>query len=262
MNKKGIVAMLGVSVVLAMGAARMANSWVQERMGRGEVSAGNASVVVAATAIPFGRTVQAADLRLLELPPEAIPEGSFSSLENVVGRVSSQSMFSGEVVLQGRVAEHMGGSALAAVLEPGMRAISVRVDDVAGVAGFLLPGNQVDVVSSRRSGGSRAVESNTILRRITVLAVDQNASQERDGPVIVRAVTLAVTPRQAEQLFEATQEGKVQLTLRNPLDKLKEQEEVATAPATKPKPAAVPHRHTRVNIIRGTEMSTTRVLHD
>jgi pilus assembly protein CpaB len=263
MKTKGIVAMLGVSVVLAMGAASMANSWVQERLGGGE-SADEAAVVVAAMEIPFGRKVQAADLRLLQLPPHAVPKGSFTSIEKVAGRISTQPIYEGEIILPGRVAEHLGGSALAAVLEPGMRAITVRVDDVAGVAGFLLPGNRVDVVSSKRHGGNREITSKTILRHIEVLAVDQNASQERDGPVIVRAVTLSVTPPQAEKLFEATQEGRVQLTLRNPLEELeKEPEEaVAAAPEVKPKPKpkrVSRSRHTSVSVIRGTEQSSTTV---
>lgn len=262
MTKKGIVAMLGVSVVTALGAAMMANNWIQERTGKGDHSSG-ASVVVAAVAIPFGQKIEAKDLRIMDLPPEAVPQGSFSAIDKVVGRVSSQSLYAGEVVLQGRVAEHLGGSALAAVLEPGMRAISVRVDDVAGVAGFLLPGNEVDVVSSRRRGGSREVESKTILRKIKVLAVDQIASQERESPVIVRAVTLSVKPEQAERLLEATQEGKVQLTLRNPLDKSEQPEgQVAAAPAT-PKARSVgpSHHHYKVNVIRGTKVSSTTV-HD
>jgi pilus assembly protein CpaB len=260
MTRKGIIGMLGISVVMAMGAAKMANTWVQERMG----TAGNASgssVVVAAVSIPFGQTIEAKDLRMMELPPEAVPEGSFKKINDVVGRVSSQSLFTGEVVLAGRVAEHLGGSALAAVLEPGMRAISVRVDDVAGVAGFLLPGNLVDIVSSKRSGGNREVESRTILQQIKVLAVDQMASQEQDSPVIVRAVTLAVTPKQAERLFEATQEGRVQLTLRNPLDtSTGETEQVAEKPKPRPVASRAPqHRHVRVSVIRGTEMGSTNV---
>ncbi len=274
MKRKGIVLMVGLSAVLAMGAATMANSWVQERMNGGDAVSEDASVVVAAQSIPFGRQVQATDLRMMKLPPHAVPAGSFTSMDDVIGRVSSQAIYSGEVVLERRVAEHSGGSALAAVLEPGMRAISVRVDDVAGVAGFLLPGDEVDVVSSKRDGGgSRSIASDTILRRITVLAVDQNASQERDGPVIVRAVTLAVTPGQAERLFEATQEGKVALTLRNPLEKTEEQPEtvavaevLAPQPVVKPaqqaKPKAVNRsQHVRVNVIRGTETSST-VVHE
>ncbi|MDX1459339.1 MAG: Flp pilus assembly protein CpaB, partial [Marinobacter sp.] len=155
MRKKGIIAMLGVSLVLAVGAAGLANSWVQDRIGDVEREEETSAVVVAAVEIPFGRTVEATDLRLMELPPHAVPKGSFNDIEQVVGRITSQNIYEDEVILQRRVAEHMAGSALAAVLEPGMRAITVRVDDVAGVAGFLLPGNQVDVVSSKRSGSSR-----------------------------------------------------------------------------------------------------------
>jgi len=170
--------------------------------------------------IPFGRKVQAADLRLLQLPPHAVPKGSFTSIEKVAGRISTQPIYEGEIILPGRVAEHLGGSALAAVLEPGMRAITVRVDDVAGVAGFLLPGNRVDVVSSKRHGGNREITSKTILRHIEVLAVDQNASQERDGPVIVRAVTLSVTRPRRRSCLRRPRKAGVQLTLRNPLEEL------------------------------------------
>ncbi|SFH38844.1 Flp pilus assembly protein CpaB [Modicisalibacter xianhensis] len=267
--KKGVVLMLGVSLVLAVSAAGLANTWISKQEGEEEVD--TASVVVAALQIPFGRKVQAADLRMLQLPPHAIPEGSFTDLESVVGRVSSQPIYPGEVILQNRVSEHLGGSALAAVLEPGMRAISVRVDDVAGVAGFLLPGNVVDVVSTHRNV-NRDVKPKTILERIKVLAVDQIASQERDGPVIVRAVTLAVTPKQAEQVVEATQEGRIQLTLRNPLEEVEEEPiQVAQAgppklealPQAKPEPKPVykPAPPVRVSVIRGTEMSSTTVRH-
>lgn len=263
MRKKGVVMMLGLSLVLALGAAGLANNWLNSRVGTSVASEG-VSVVVAALEIPFGRKVQAEDLRMLELPPHAIPKGSFDSLESVVGRVSSQVIYPGEVILQGRVSEHLGGSALAALLEPGMRAISVRVDDVVGVAGFLLPGNQVDVVSTKRENGQRESKSETILRKIKVLAVDQIASQERDGPVIVRAVTLAVTPRQAEQLAEATQEGRVQLTLRNPLEPDEPLVVAQAAPAPVPvaKPVVRAYRPpvpARVSVIRGTEMSSTTV---
>lgn len=263
MRKKGVVLMLGLSLVLAVGAAGLANNWLNARVGK-DVVGDNRSVVVAAVQIPFGRKVQPEDLRMMELPKHAVPEGSFASMEGVLGRVSSQMIYPGEVILQGRVSEHLGGSALAALLEPGMRAISVRVDDVVGVAGFLLPGNLVDIVSTQREGGQRKAKSETILQKIKVLAVDQLASQERDGPVIVRAVTLAVTPKQAEQLVEATQQGSVQLTLRNPLepDEAPAVAQVAPAVVAVPKPAAPVYRPAapaRVSVIRGTQMSSTTV---
>jgi pilus assembly protein CpaB len=281
MKKRGIVAMLLISLMMAVGASAVAMNWLQERM-VGREGPEESSVVVAALQIPFGQRVEAADLRLIQLPPQAIPKGSFKRIDDVAGRVASQTIYSGEVILQERVAEHLGGSALAAVLDHGKRAISVRVDDVVGVAGFLLPGNRVDVVSTKRTGGNREVHSETILTYIKVLAVDQIASPERDGPVIVRAVTLEVTPPQAERLVKATQEGKVQLTLRNPLDDGEaehimaateqpstgvEQSLAAAAPPPDPevrpapvraRPAPRP-RPMNVTVIRGTDSSTTTV---
>ena len=272
MKKRGIVVMLLISLMMAMGAAALAMNWLQERIGEADANPDQPSVVVAAMQIPFGQTVQAADLRVMELPPHAIPGGSFSNLDDVVGRVASQTIYADEIILEKRVVDHLGGSALAAVLEQGKRAITVRVDDVLGVAGFLLPGNRVDVVSSQRRNADRSVESRTILTDIKVLAVDQHATPERDGPVLVRAVTLEVTPTQAERVVKATEEGRVQLTLRNPLENGQQanQEVAAVEPEPEPEPEARPApirarpvpprpRNLNVTVIRGTEESTTTV---
>jgi pilus assembly protein CpaB len=149
-----------------------------------------------------------------------------------------------------------------------MRALTVRVNDVIGVAGFLLPGNRVDVLSSRKDTSRRAV-TETILRNIKVLAVDQTASTEQNEPVIVRAVTLEMTPAQAEVLVKARTEGEIQLTLRNPLDQQPETEpepEPEPKPATKPvvaqsaapKSRPVSSRPTTVTVIRGTKVDKTK----
>lgn len=273
MKRKGILAMFLLSLVLAAGAALVAMNWMQSQTGNDERQAQAGQVVAAEVEIPFGSRVQATDLRLMPMPAESVPKGSFSDIESVVGRVSTQAIYAGEILHEGRVVEHTEGSALAAVLEEGKRAVSVRVDDVVGVAGFLLPGNRVDVVVARRNGNRQNYQSETILHDIKVLAVDQIASQERDDPVIVRAVTLEVDPRQAETLVEATQEGKVQLTMRNPMDKheeapgliadqrdllnLHEPEEKAD-----PAPAPVARRApvvNKVSVLRGTQMSTVNV---
>jgi pilus assembly protein CpaB len=271
MKRKGIVTMFTVSLLMAGGAALIAMSWMQQQSEERDAMAEAGQVVVAALQIPFGTTVQASDLKTLRLPPDSVPPGSFADVESVVGRVSNQVIYAGEILHEGRVAEHLGGSALAALLDPGKRAMSVRVDDVVGVAGFLLPGNRVDVVSTRSLGNRSNVESKTVLQNLKVLAVDQIASQERDGPVIVRAVTLEVNPTQAETLVKATQEGKVQLTLRNPLDKEDSSEllmaqrellnvepprESYTPPARVTRAAPPP---SQVTIIRGTQSSTVNV---
>lgn len=272
MNKKGITAMLIISLMMAMSAALLARNWLDDRVGQ-EDTASETSVVVAALQIPFGEKIKASDLRMMELPPHAIPEGSFNDVDDVIDRVASQTIYAGEVVLKGRVPEHPGGSALAATLDQGKRAVTVRVDDVLGVAGFLLPGNRVDVVSSTRNGANRSVESETIISDVKVLAVDQNASPERNGPVIVRAVTLEVTPTQAERLVKASQEGRVQLTLRNPSERdkqagqstpVKTKAEKSSEPQVKrqlrqSRPVPRKPRELSVTVIRGTDPSTTTV---
>jgi pilus assembly protein CpaB len=141
-----------------------------------------------------------------------------------------------------------------------MRAVTIRVDDVIGVAGFLLPGNRVDVVAARKE--NRRAITKTILRNINVLAVDQTASADDSEPVIVRAVTLQVTPDQAEILVRGREEGSIQLTLRNPL----EEEEVVVVEEKKAPPkrkvvvgqAPARPRPTTVTIIRGTNVSETK----
>jgi pilus assembly protein CpaB len=135
-----------------------------------------------------------------------------------------------------------------------MRAVTVRVDDVIGVAGFLLPGNRVDVVAARREG--RRAITDTILRNIEVLAIDQQATSSESEAVIVRAVTLQVTPEQAEILVRGREEGSIQLTLRNPLEdeEIIEEEVVAPKPkvAVRRAPVRTRPQESTVTIIRGT----------
>jgi pilus assembly protein CpaB len=144
-------------------------------------------------------------------------------------------------------------------VDENMRAVTVRVDDVVGVAGFLLPGNTVDVLSSRKVPNQRAI-TETILKNIKVLAVDQQATAEENEPVIVRAVTLEMLPKQAETLFRARTEGTIQLTLRNPLEP-----DYVPPPAPPPKkrvatrtPVKRPPPPAEVTVIRGTTVAKTK----
>jgi pilus assembly protein CpaB len=264
MKLRGVL-MLLVSLVLAGFAAVSANKWMTNRLAAAGANSELSGVVAAATEIPFGTKIDATLIKMIELPPQSVAQGAFKDPEAVVGRVAAVTLFPGEVLMEGRVVEHIGGSALAAVVAEGKRAITVRVDDVVGVAGFLLPGNRVDVIATRRrSGAERGTESRTLLENLRVLAVDQTTSPDKNEPVIVRAVTLETDPAQAEEIVGAQDEGKVQLTLRNPLDGTRRpvpepqpaQPEVAQAvPA--PAPAPVINRTVVVEVIRGTISSST-----
>jgi pilus assembly protein CpaB len=131
-----------------------------------------------------------------------------------------------------------------------MRAVSVRVNDVVGVAGFLLPGNRVDVVAAYRERTD--THSETVVQNVKVLAVDQSASSDKNEPIVVRAVTLEVSPADAEKLILAEQRGSIQLALRNPLDESITKKAVAAAPVVRTK---APPPAPTVAVIRGTEMA-------
>src|SRR5688572_5862030 len=197
MANKRAFTMITLSLALGVGAAWMAGKWIQRATQAQEVSMAN--VVAASMAIPFGTKVESRHLKTLEMPVEYVPPGSFTSLEEVVDRVSMQPIVPGEILMRERFTAFEGGATLAALVSEKMRAVTVRVDDVIGVAGFLLPGNRVDVLAARRESNSRAT-SETIVRDVKVLAVDQTAATEKNEPVIVRAVTLEVNPEQAEVL--------------------------------------------------------------
>jgi pilus assembly protein CpaB len=247
-------------------AALLANNWISQRLGATEQKDWEGQVVAAAADIPVGTQLEAAHLKIIPLPREAISAGYLTNLDDAIGRVAIQPLYRGEILLEKRLTQHEGGSPLAAVIESGKRALTVRVNDVIGVAGFLLPGNRVDVVSTKRGSGSRHSVSKTIVENLKVLAVDQTVSSDKNDPVIVRAVTLEVTPKQAEQIVRATEEGKVQLTLRNPLDlALLNQEKGQNRETEKPVKASTPSKRRsygyRVDLIKGIDRSRTLATH-
>ena len=254
-RKRGLL-LLTLSLVLGLSAAMVARGWVAEQTAKEKADI--ATVVAASMAIPFGTKVEERHLKIIDMPKNSAPPGSFTIKEDVIDKVTTQQIMAGEILMKARFVEQGEGSTLAALVTKNMRAFTVRVDDVIGVAGFLLPGNRVDVVSARKEG--RRAITDTILRNIEVLAVDLTASTNDNEPVIVRAVTLQVTPDQAETLVKGREEGSIQLTLRNPL----EEEEIIEEEVVAPKPR-VAIRNTRprtqpstVTIIRGTNVSETK----
>lgn len=207
-----------ISLALATAAAVLANRWVSSRAAAVDATRPQTVPLVAASSdIPFGATIESKQLKTIDVLARERPPGSFTDPAQVVGKVAKSEIYADEVLLERRFGTAGTGSALASVLAPNMRAVSVRVDDVVGVGGFILPGNRVDVVAARGDGNRAWAE--TILSDVKVLAVDQQASSDKNAPVVVRAVTLEVSPEGAEELARAKQLGALQLSLRNPGDK-------------------------------------------
>jgi pilus assembly protein CpaB len=204
--------------------------------------------------IPMGTKIEARHLAVIRMLEDTMPDGVFSAAAEVEGKVALAEIMKGEILLAGRFADQGGGSTLAAVVGENMRAVSVRVNDVVGVAGFLLPGNRVDVVAAYREHGDTLSE--TVVQNVKVLAVDQTASADKNEPVVVRAVTLEVTPKDAEKLILAEQRGSIQLALRNPLDdEIRKEERQQPVVAAVPRPrVGPPPPAPGVTVIRGTEV--------
>lgn len=254
-NAKALFLLL-LSIGVGTGAAFYAKNWLQAQQGNVAQSADNTTdVLVAAREIPYGQVIEESHLRVVAWPKEALPEGIYTAKEDVVGKIINQTALAGDLMLQARVVEKLEGSRLSALIAPNKRAITVRVDDVNGVAGFLLPGNRVDVLATRLV--DRRATTKTLLQDIKVLAIDQKASPDKDDPVVVRAVTLEADLEQAEKLTGATAEGKIQLVLRNPDDRAVVREEVPVARET----TRVAPRDTRqdITIIRGTSVNQSKV---
>lgn len=226
MNKR-IVIMIIIALLCATLAAWIANRWIQTKGSSRPTEVSN-PIVVAAVNIPFGTKLDESHITIIQWRSDDLPDGVFTKIDDVLGKIAKNMFFPREVITSQRVAEHLEGSALASLITVSSRAITVRVNDVVGVAGFIMPGNKVDILSTimQRQGTKNKAITKTILSNIKVLAVDQDVSPDRQKPTVVRAVTLELSPKQAEKIVSAMKEGSIQLTLRNPLDTLEPDEEV------------------------------------
>lgn len=187
-----------------------------------EVSLPTTPVVVAAADLALGAELRREDLRVIAWPADAMPAGSFKDPQEIIGRGLIQPMAQNEAVLPSKLAPVGAGAGLPPVIPEGMRALSVRVNDVIGVAGYVLPGTRVDVVATVNPTNQQTdITSKVVLTNVLVLAAGTRIEQdsEEDKPISVSVVTLLVDPAEAERLTLASTEGKIQLALRNPLDK-------------------------------------------
>jgi pilus assembly protein CpaB len=181
-------------------------------------------VVVAAGDIQAGDKLEAHDVRLITLPQSAVPPGAFTDTSQVLKRGAVLPISKGDFILKSKLAALEAGAGLPSMIPPGMRAVSVRVNDVVSVAGFVQPGTHVDVLSTGNQGGGNERQTVTVLENVKVIAVGGSLLErlagggEQNAPVI----TLLVSPDDAQKLALASQEGRIQLALRNPLDTKKE----------------------------------------
>lgn len=185
-----------------------------------EAAAPARTIVVASRDLPAGSIVRREDVEAIEWPGAAVPEGFATQLGEVVGRGVITEVRENEPLLAWKMAEKEAGGGLSITIPEGMRAVSVEVDEVVGVAGFVLPGTRVDVLATVMPGTDRRqTTTRIILQNVRALAADQQYQQDIDGePQYVTVVTLLVTPEDAEALTLAATEGRIQLALRNTLD--------------------------------------------
>ncbi|MBI3695018.1 MAG: Flp pilus assembly protein CpaB [Acidobacteria bacterium] len=178
-------------------------------------------LVVATGDLPVGATVKPSDLHLVKWPADSYPKGGFSKIEDVVDRAVVSNVLAEEPLVAGRLSEKNAGVGLSSVIPAGMRAVSVAVNNVIGVAGFVLPGTRVDVlVTGTPAGrGDSTRMTTTVLQNILVISAGTKIQPDSRGqPENVPVVTMLVTPEQAEILTLASNEGRIQLVLRNPTD--------------------------------------------
>jgi len=185
-------------------------------------------VVVAKVSIPLGSKIIPEQLMVVQFPKESTPDGAFEAPEKLAGRVAVTNISAREPITESRLAPEGTSAGLSAVIPAGYRAMTVKVDDAAGISGFIQPGTLVDVVvviDPREGSGMQDPVSKIVLQNIKVLANGQNIDKPKDEREAnsVKAVTLQVTPEQAEKLALAANEGKLQLVMRNQVDQGDEQ---------------------------------------
>lgn len=174
-------------------------------------------VVVAAVPLFFGSKIEPEHVKLVSWPAESVPPGAFTRLDEVVGeeqRVALRAIESNEPILATKVSGKGGRLSLSGLISEEMRAVTIRVNDIVGVGGFVLPGDRVDVMLTRQIGKDKKI-NDVILQNVRVLGIDQDANEARNQPGVVKSVTMEVTARQAQKLTLAQQVGSLALALRN-----------------------------------------------
>ena len=216
-----IFAVLAIAILAGGGLAYGTYNVINAQPVKAAGPAPTQPVVVAAADLPLGSALGANDVKIVNFPKGQAPEGAYEKASDVVGLGTLTPMVKNEVVLPAKLATKEAGVGLPPVIPDGMRAVSVRVNEVIGVAGYVLPGNRVDVLATASpTDVHQDTITKVILANVQVLTAGtrMEQDQEKGKPMQVTVVTLLVFPDQAERLALASTEGKIQLALRNPLD--------------------------------------------
>ena len=183
-----------------------------------EVGMATEEVVVSTQDIERGEVLGVEHIKLVEWPKSAVPEGSFGTIEEAIGQIARVPVYANDPLTQAKVIDSRSRSILSMLIPPGRRAMSVKVNEVTGISGFIAPGSRIDVLLSVSGQGDEDPRTRIVLQDIEVLAIAQNVEQRDNKPTVVSTVTLNLRPREAEALTLASNEGSLQMVLRNDKD--------------------------------------------
>jgi pilus assembly protein CpaB len=213
---------LVLAIVMGGTAALLARNWLENHARNSAAAQPIGNIVVAARPLAFGAILSADDVAEVPWAAKTAPEGAFVTKDDLLKggrRVVLAPLAPHEPVLRSKITEPGQRGTLSSLLDKGLRAVTIRVDDVRGVAGFILPGDYVDVVLIAEAGAARRENySEILLQHVKVLAIDQLASERQEHPTVAKAVTIEVTPEQAQKVLLATNIGKLSLMLRRPAE--------------------------------------------
>jgi pilus assembly protein CpaB len=222
MRRNNLIVLV-VALVLGGIAAALARNWLISQTRSTLTLGGTGTIVVAAAPLGFGTQISPENVKEISWSASTVPEGAFATKQELLSdgrRMALVSIARNEPVLRTKITAPGQRAALSSVLDPGKRAVTVRVDDVRGVAGFIQPGDRVDVVLIRTEAESRSKEgySDVILQSAKVLAIDQITGERTEQPTIAKAVTLEVGAEEAQKILLATNVGRLSLILRQPAE--------------------------------------------
>jgi pilus assembly protein CpaB len=211
---------IGIALVLALVLSGGATYFLYTRLRGTQARPEVTKIVAAAHAVPAGAAIKVDDVALIDWPLNIPLAGSFSKVDDVVGRALIYPLGEKEPVLQRDLAEPGSGIGLSVKIPPGMRATSIRSNEIVGVAGFLFPGSHVDVLDTYTPpGGGGGPITETVLQNVEVITAGQKIQPDPQGkPETVSVVTLLLTPKDSEKLLLASSQGNVQFVLRNGAD--------------------------------------------